>query len=100
MGISPTSWGSVWPCSRRPGPPAAVERLTTSRIRTGRLPGVGKLLVVLLAVVVVVEVIAVIGVAGVLFLVGGRGTTTVAASMLVVTLVAGVLGAARDARER
>jgi hypothetical protein len=53
--------------------------------------GVGKLLVVLLAVVVVVEVIAVIGVAAALFWVGGRGTTAVAASMLGVTLVAGVL---------
>jgi len=60
---------------------------------------VGKVLVVLLAVVVAVEVIAVIGVAGALFWVGGRGTTTVAASMLVVTLVAGVL-ALRGMRSR
>lgn len=59
----------------------------------------GKLLVVLLAVVVAVEVIAVIGVAGALFWVGGRGTTAVGAAMLVVTLVAGVL-ALRSARPR
>jgi hypothetical protein len=52
---------------------------------------VGKLLVVLLAVVVAVEVIVVIGVAGALFWIGGRGTATVATSMLVVTAVAGVL---------
>jgi hypothetical protein len=60
---------------------------------------VGKLLIVLLAVVVVVELIAVIGVAGALFWVGGRGTVVVGASMLVVTLVAGVL-ALRSARPR
>jgi hypothetical protein len=60
---------------------------------------VGKLLIVLLAVVVVVELIAVIGVAGTLFWVGGRGTVVVGASMLVVTLVAGVL-ALRSARPR
>ena len=59
----------------------------------------GKVLVVLVAVVVAVEVIAVIGVAGALFWVGGRGTITVAASMLVVTLVAGVL-ALRGMRSR
>jgi hypothetical protein len=52
---------------------------------------VRKLLVVLLAIVVVLELFAVIGVAGALFWLGGRGTTTVAAAMLVVTLVAGVL---------
>jgi hypothetical protein len=57
----------------------------------GKLRGVGKLLAVLLAVVVVVEVLVVIGVAGALFWVGGRGTIAVAASMLLVTLVAGVL---------
>lgn len=51
----------------------------------------GRLLVVLLGVLVAVELIAVIGVAGALFWVGGRGTITVGASMLVVTLVAGVL---------
>ena len=51
----------------------------------------GKLLVVLLGVLVVVEVLFVIGVAAALFWVGGRGTTLVAASMLVVTLAAGVL---------
>ena len=59
----------------------------------------GKLLIVLLAVVVVVELISVIGVAGALFWVGGRGTVVVGASMLVVTLVAGVL-ALRSARPR
>lgn len=59
----------------------------------------GKLLVVLLAVVVVVEVIAVISVAGALFWVGGRGTTVIGVSMLVVTVVAGVL-ALRGMRRR
>ena len=59
----------------------------------------GKLLVVLLAVVVAVELIAVIGVAGALFWVGGRGTTAVAVSMLVVTLAASVL-ALRGMRSR
>jgi uncharacterized Tic20 family protein len=59
----------------------------------------GKLVVVLLAVVVTVEVIAVIGVAGALFWVGGRGTIAVAVTMLVVTLVACVL-ALRAARPR
>lgn len=59
----------------------------------------GKLLVVLLAVVVAVEVVAVIGLAGALFWVGGRGTTAVGAAMLVVTLVAGVV-ALRSARAR
>ena len=63
------------------------------------MSGVGKLLVVLLGVLVTLEVIAVIGVAGALFWVGGRGTTVVAASMLVVTVVAGVL-ALRSARPR
>jgi len=60
---------------------------------------VGRLLVLLLAVVVTVEVIAVIGIAGALFWVGGRGTSAVAASMLIVTLVAGVL-ALRGMRRR
>jgi hypothetical protein len=60
---------------------------------------VGRLLVVLLVVVIVVEVIAVIGVAAALFWVAGRGTILVGASMLVVTLVAGVL-ALRFARSR
>jgi hypothetical protein len=60
---------------------------------------VGKLLAVLLGVLVVVEVIAVIGVAGALFWVGGRGTVAVGTSMLVVTLVAGVL-ALRGMRPR
>ena len=78
---------------------------TVPRVLGGTFPGlrpvvaahpwhavpVGKLLVVLLAVVVVVEVVAVIVVAGTLFWVGGRGTAAVGASMLVVTLVAGVL---------
>ena len=59
----------------------------------------GKLLIVLLGVVVAVEVIAVIGVAGALFWVGGRGTITVGAGMLVVTLLAGFL-ALRAARPR
>jgi hypothetical protein len=58
---------------------------------------VGKLLAVVLGVLVAVEVIAVIGVAGALFWVGGRGTMTVGATMLMVTLVAGVL-ALRAAR--
>lgn len=59
----------------------------------------GKLLAVLLGIVVTVEVLLVIGVAGALFWVGGRGTTLVGASMLVVTLVAGVL-AVRGMRRR
>lgn len=59
----------------------------------------GKLLAVFLGVLVVVEVLAVIGVAGALFWIGGRGTVAVAASMLVVTLVAGVL-ALRGMRPR
>jgi hypothetical protein len=61
---------------------------------------VGKLLVVLLAVVVTLEVIAVIGVAGALLWVGGRGTIAVGAAMLVVTLVASILAlrAARPGR--
>lgn len=58
-----------------------------------------KLLVVLLGVLVTVEVVVVIGVAGALFWVGGRGTIAVAAAMLVVTLVAGVL-ALRGMRRR
>jgi hypothetical protein len=65
----------------------------------GRLGGVGKVLVVLLGVLVAVEVIVVIGVAGALFWVGGRGTITVAAAMLLVTLLAGVL-ALRGMRRR
>jgi hypothetical protein len=60
---------------------------------------VDRLVVVLLAVVVAVEVIVVIGVAGALFWVGGRGTVAVAASMLVLTLVAGTL-ALRGMRSR
>jgi hypothetical protein len=60
---------------------------------------VGKLLVLLLAVLVVVEVIAVIGIAGALFWFGGRGSTIVASSMVVVTLLAGSL-ALRSARSR
>ena len=60
----------------------------------------GKLLVVLLAVVVVVELIAVIGVAGALFWVGGRGTTLVGTSMLVASLLAGVLALRSMRRER
>jgi hypothetical protein len=60
---------------------------------------VAKLLIVVLAAVVTVEVIAVLGIVGTLFWVGGRGTTAVAASMLVVTLVAGVL-ALRAMRSR
>jgi hypothetical protein len=60
---------------------------------------VGRVLVVLLAVVVVVELLVVIGVAGTLFWVGGRGTITVGALMLIVTLVSGVL-ALRGMRSR
>jgi hypothetical protein len=60
---------------------------------------VGKLLAVLLGIVVVLETLVVIGVAGALFWVGGRGTTTVGAAMLIVTLVAGVI-ALRAARPR
>lgn len=52
----------------------------------------GKLLVVLLAVVVVLELLAVIGVAGALFWTGGRGPIAVAFAMLVVTLVTLVAG--------
>ena len=59
----------------------------------------GKFLVLLLAVLVVVEVIAVIGIAGALFWIGGRGSTVVASSMLVVTVLAGFL-ALRSARSR
>jgi hypothetical protein len=51
----------------------------------------GRLLVVLLGSVVPVELIAVIGVAGALFWVGGRETIAVGASMLAVTLLAGLL---------
>ena len=58
-----------------------------------------KLLVLLLAVLVVVEAIAVIGIAGALFWLGGRGSTVVASSMLVVTVLAGFL-ALRSARSR
>ena len=51
----------------------------------------GKLIAVVLGVVVIVELIAISGIAGSLFWIGGMGTTVVAASMLVVSLVAGVL---------
>lgn len=51
----------------------------------------GKLLVVLLAVVVGVEVVAVVGVAAALFWIGGRGTVAVGATMLIVTAIAGLL---------
>jgi hypothetical protein len=49
------------------------------------------MVVALLAVLVALELVAVIGIAGALFWVGGRGTVVVGASMLVVTLLAGVL---------
>jgi hypothetical protein len=52
---------------------------------------VGKLLVVLLAVVVGVEVVVVVGVAAALFWIGGRGTVAVGATMLIVTAIAGLL---------
>jgi hypothetical protein len=52
---------------------------------------VERLLVVLLAVVVVVEVVAVVGVAAALFWIGGRGTVAVGATMLIVTVIAGLL---------
>ena len=51
----------------------------------------GKLLVVLLAVVVGGEVVAVVGVAAALFWIGGRGTVAVGAAMLIVTVIAGLL---------
>ena len=51
----------------------------------------GKLLVVLLAVVVGVEVVVVVGVAAALFWIGGRGTVAVGATMLIVTAIAGLL---------
>ena len=59
----------------------------------------GKLLVVLLAVVVVVEVIAVIGVAGALFWVGGRGTIAVGAADAAGDARVRSPGTARDAPE-
>jgi hypothetical protein len=77
--------------------PARAREDLTGRRAPGRLCSVGKLLAVVLGVLVAVEVIAVIGVAGALFWVGGRGTMTVGATMLMVTLVAGVL-ALRAAR--
>jgi hypothetical protein len=52
---------------------------------------VAKIVVALLAVLVTLEVVAVIGIAGALFWVGGRGTVVVGASMLVVSLLAGLL---------
>jgi hypothetical protein len=55
------------------------------------------MVVALLAVLVALELIAVIGIAGALFWVGGRGTVVVGASMLVVSLLAGLL-ALRDIR--
>jgi len=51
----------------------------------------GRVLAVLLAVVVVVEMLVVLGIAGALFWTGGRGTIIVAAGMLLVALVAGLL---------
>ena len=51
----------------------------------------GKLLVVLLAVVVGVEVVVVVGVAAALFWIGGRGTVAVGATMLIVTAIAGLV---------
>ncbi len=51
----------------------------------------GMFLAAVLTLVVIVELIVIIGVAGSLFWIGGTGTTVVAASMLVVSLVAGVL---------
>jgi hypothetical protein len=51
----------------------------------------GKLVAVVLTVLVIVELIVIIGIAGSLFWIGGTGTMIVAGSMLVVSLVAGVL---------
>lgn len=51
----------------------------------------GIILAAVLTLLVIVELIVIIGVAGSLFWIGGTGTTVVAASMLVVSLVAGVL---------
>lgn len=51
----------------------------------------GTFAAVVLTVLVIVELIVIIGIAGSLFWIGGTGTTVVAASMLVVSLVAGVL---------
>lgn len=63
----------------------------TGGSRSGTLRRVGKLVAVVLAVLVIVELVVIIGIAGSLLWIGGTGTTVVAASMLVVSLVAGVL---------
>ena len=59
--------------------------------RCGTVRRMGRFAAVVLTVLVIVELIAIIGIAGSLFWIGGTGTTLVAASMLVVSLVAGVL---------
>jgi hypothetical protein len=63
----------------------------TRGFRCGTLRRVGKVIAVVLTVLVIVELIVIIGIAGSLFWIGGTGTTVVAASMLVVSLVAGAL---------
>jgi hypothetical protein len=63
----------------------------TRGLRCGTLRRVGKVIAVVLTVLVIVELIVIIGIAGSLFWIGGTGTTVVAASMLVVSLVAGAL---------
>ena len=51
----------------------------------------GKLMAGVLTVVVIVELIMILGIAGSLFWIGGTGTTVVAASMVLVSLIAMVL---------
>jgi hypothetical protein len=63
----------------------------TRGFRCGTLRRVGKVIAVVLTGPVIVELIVIIGIAGSLFWIGGTGTTVVAASMLVVSLVAGAL---------
>jgi hypothetical protein len=65
----------------------------------GTVRRMGKFAAVVLTVLVIVELIVIIGIAGSLFWIGGTGTTVVATSMLVVSLVAGVL-ALRAMRQR
>jgi hypothetical protein len=52
---------------------------------------VDKILAGVLMILVILELIVILGIAGSLFWIGGTGTTVVGASMLVVSLVAGVL---------
>ena len=63
----------------------------TAAVRCDTLPGVGKVLVVLLAAIVIVELLLVLGVAAALFWLGTAQPMLIAAGMLVVTLVAGIV---------